>query len=132
MGRSLDFFAPQVDIFRRALWEYVCFNENGEQDINVPLEHFRPFAFIDCMQHSTCQPGSGPRNEEDERLQNAYDIQRAFFTTYGKKWGMKTQAIYLPNGMIASVFFTSISQNDNGLVNISGVENELERVLENH
>ena len=45
---------------------------------------------------------------------------------------MKTQAIYLPNGMIANVFFTSISQNDNGLVNISGVENELERVLENH
>ena len=45
---------------------------------------------------------------------------------------MKTQAIYLPNGMIASVFFTSISQNDNGLVNISGVEYELERVLENY
>ena len=84
MGRSLEFFAPQVEIFRRALWEYVRFNENGEQDINVPLEHFRPFAFIDCMQHSTCQPGSGPRNEEDERLQNAYDIQRAFLLLMGR------------------------------------------------
>ena len=31
--------------------------------------------------------------------------------------------------MIVSVFFTSILQNDNGLVNISGVENELKWVL---
>ena len=45
---------------------------------------------------------------------------------------MKTQAIYLPNGMISHVFFTSIAQNDNGLVNISGIEEELERVLEPH
>ena len=43
---------------------------------------------------------------------------------------MKTQAVYLPNGMVANVFFTSISQNDNGVINISGLEEELERVLQ--
>ena len=42
---------------------------------------------------------------------------------------MKTQAIYLPNGMVSHVFFTSIAQNDNGVINISGIEEELERVL---
>jgi hypothetical protein len=45
---------------------------------------------------------------------------------------MKSQIIALPNGMIGSTFFTSISQNDKGVVNISGIEEELERVLQNH
>ena len=40
---------------------------------------------------------------------------------------MKSQAVLLPNGMVGSTYFTSV-----GLVNISGIEEELEIALENY
>ena len=43
----------------------------------------------------------------------------------------KNQAILLPNGMLGSIYTTSIAQNDKGVVNISGIAEELERVLAN-
>ena len=109
MGRSMEYFNRDVPDCRNAIWNYVCFDSEGEQDVNVPFDRFRPFGFIDCMTTQTSRPGSGPRNEEQEREDDAYAIQRAFFTSYGKKRGMKTQAIYLPNGMVSHVFFTSIA-----------------------
>ena len=127
-GRSLEDAAVNVNIFREALWKYVCFDSDGNQDINLPLELFRPFGWIDCMQHFFCAPGSGPINREDDRRPNRYNIQKAFFTRYSKGWGMKTQVIIAPNGMIISTFFTSILQNDKGAVNISGIEEELDRL----
>ena len=45
---------------------------------------------------------------------------------------MKSQAVLLPNGMVGSTYFTSVAQNDKGLVNISGIEEELEIALENY
>ena len=35
---------------------------------------------------------------------------------------METLAIYLPNGMIGSVYFCSIANNDKGAINLSGIE----------
>ena len=49
-------------------------------------------------------------------------VQRALFTSYGKKYGMKILAIYLPNGMIGSVYFCSIANNDKGVINLSRIE----------
>ena len=52
-----------------------------------------------------------------------------FFTNYGHQWGMKNQCVLFPNGMLGSIFTASMSQNDKGVVNISGVAEELERLL---
>jgi len=57
-------------------------------------------------------------------------IQRAFFTSYGKMQGMKTQALYMPNGMIGSTYWCSICHNDKGVVNLSGIESALKNALE--
>lgn len=45
-------------------------------------------------------------------------------------WGMKLQGVILRNGMLASIFTCSIAQNDKGVVNISGLNEELTRVLQ--
>jgi hypothetical protein len=71
-------------------------------------------------------------NGDDDRREDAYAIQRAFYTKYGKKWGMKTQLLFCPDGMIGSVFFTSIAQNDRGVVNLSGIEVILKNALEEY
>jgi len=131
-GKSLQYWASSVPEFRERIWRYVCFDEMGNQVVDVELEDFRIFGFIDAMQHKTCCPGSGPINAEDDRRDDAAETQRAFFTSYGKMWGMKSQAVLLPNGMVGSTYFTSVAQNDKGLVNISGIEEELEIALENY
>ena len=133
-GRSLEHWAEQGDVntFRKAIWRYVCFDEKGNQDILINHEHFRPWGWIDCMKQISCQPGSGPVGEDDARRDDRFEIQRAFYTHYGHVWGMKTQAVHLPNGIVGSCYFTSIAQNDKGVVNISGIEEELARVLQNH
>ncbi len=38
--------------------------------------------------------------------------------------------MYLPNGLIGSVFITEMRQNDNGVQNISGLNNYLLRLLQ--
>ena len=84
------------------------------------------------MQLAMCKPGSGPVTVDDDRNPEMWKIQRAFFTTYGKMWGMKCQAVFFPNGMLGSTFFTSVAQNDKGVINISGLEEELQRLLMPH
>ena len=56
-------------------------------------------------------------------------LQRAFFTTYGKMWGMKCQGVFIPNGLLANIYIASVAQNDKGVINISGLEEELQRLL---
>ncbi len=97
---------------------------------HITLDSFRIYGWIDCMMLLTSTPGAGPIDEEVNRRENAYEIQRAHFTNYGHQWGMKNQGVLLPNGMLASIYTTSISQNDKGVVNISGIPEELERVME--
>jgi len=72
----------------------------------------------------------GPINDDDDRCDNEDELQRVFYTSYGHQWGMKNQAIFLPNGMLGAIYTTSTAQNDEGVVNISGIAEELERVLE--
>jgi hypothetical protein len=82
------------------------------------------------MQHETCTPASGPINADNDQNDEMYLIRRAFFTAYGKMHGTKTQALHLPDGMVGNVYFSSVAQNDKGVVNISGIEEELlERIL---
>ena len=75
-------------------------------------------------------PGGGPRNENNDRFENRFAVQRAFYTAYGKQWGMKTQALLLTNGiMYGSGWTCSIAHNDKGLINLSGIDEELRIAL---
>ena len=47
---------------------------------------------------------------------------------YGKMWGMKAQ-VFFSNGMLGDIFLTSVAQNDKCVINISGLEKELELLL---
>ena len=49
------------------------------------------------------------------------DIQRAFYSGYLHRHGLKAQVVYLPIGIIGSVFITEIWQNDSGVLNMSGL-----------
>ena len=42
---------------------------------------------------------------------------------------MKAQGVFLPNGILGNIFLTSVAQNDKGAIDISGLEEELERLL---
>ena len=130
-GHSMDFWSPNVHEYRKAIWLKVCFDEEGSQDILVSFDEFAVFAWIDGMQNETCRPGGGPIDNDDNRRADENRIQRAFFTSYGKKHGMKTLAVYLPNGMIGSVYVCSISNNDKGAINLSGIESAVKNAFRN-
>lgn len=133
-GDSLHYWAPWVPKFREQLWKWVCFDDDGNKidGINVPFDEFGVFGWIDCNQNETCRPGGGPINDNDDRRPEENQIQRAFFSSYGKLHGMKSQALYGPNGMYLSMYFSSISPNDKGVVNLSGIEGALKEALENY
>jgi hypothetical protein len=85
------------------------------------FDSFRPFGFLDDFGIQTARPGSWAR-----RLNNfEHDIQRAFYSGYLRRHGLKAQVVYLPIGIIGSVFITELRQNDNGVQNISGLNNYL-------
>lgn len=77
--------------------------------------------FIDCMSYKSTTPGAGPINNEDDRREHAYLIQRAFYTRYGIKHGNKTQDLLLPNGIIGHAWVHSVAHNDLGTINLSGL-----------
>ena len=123
---------PHADKFGHKIFNYV---KHDQSDITIGgLEHmmqeyFRTFGFLDCMQLEICKPGSGPINSNDERNPEMWRLQRAFFTAYGKMWGMKCQGVFIPNVLLANIYITPIAQNDKGVINISGLEEELQRLL---
>ena len=99
--------------------------EKGQSD-----ERFKLFGFIYFMMMLTHRRVGGPIDQERNCRDNYIELQRAFFTNYGHQWGMKNQGVLLPNGMLVSMFTGSIAQNDKDLVNVSGIIEQLERVLE--
>ena len=109
-----------IEKYRSHIFNYVK-HDQGNVTIsgleNLNLCNFRTFGFIDCMQLAMCQPGSGPLNESDDRHEDRWRIQRAFFTSYGRMWGVKAQGVFLPNGILGNIFLTSIAQNDKGVIN---------------
>lgn len=123
------FGPPSVNNLREAIWRQVVFND-GTQVLDISLAEFHTLAFVDCLEHYTCAPSSCPINVPDGRRDNAYDLQRAFFTQYGKKYGVKLQGLLLPNGKIGHVWCHSVAQNDRGMINISGLEEYLRDILQ--
>ena len=43
--------------------------------------------------------------------------------------GYESPGSFFPNGMLGNIYLTSVAQNDKGVINISGLEEELERLL---
>jgi hypothetical protein len=134
-GRSFEYWAEHynIDVLREKIFNYICFDDEGERIEG--LEHiqfsaFRIFGWIDCFQNVTSRPGSGPIDEFNNRRENEDELQRAFYTHYGHQWGCKNQGAFLPNGMLGSIYTASMAQNDKGLVNMSGIAEELERILQ--
>ena len=105
--------------------------ENGEEVERRLIYHhfdfdtFRPFGFLDDFSIPTATPGIWARRNNDLE----HDIQRAFYSGYLRKHGLKAQVVYLPIGIIGSVFITELRQNDNGVQNISGLNNYLLQLL---
>ena len=108
--------------FRESIFKF----ENKDIGIHE-LEHIilgslQTCGCIDSIQIAMCQQDSGPINSEDEKREDVRELQHAFFTTYGKIWGMKCQATLFPSEIIGNVYFLSTAQNDKGAINISSLE----------
>lgn len=105
--------------------------KNGEEiDRLLILHHFdfdsfQPFGFMDDFGIPTARPG----NQTQRHNNFQHDIQRAFYSGYLRRHGLKAQVVYLPIGIIGSVFITELRQNDNGVQNISGLNNYLMDLL---
>ena len=57
-------------------------------------------------------------------------LTSSFFNSrYYRAHGLKSQVVLLPNGMIGSVFVASMRHNDNGILNLSGLNEYLIRIL---
>ena len=107
---------------------------NGELvDRRWILHHFQfdsfcIFGFLDDFAMPTARPGSSATRRYDFDS----DIQRAFYSGYLRRHGLKAQVVYLPIGIIGSVFITEIRQNDSGVLNMSGLNDYLVGLLTGH
>ena len=63
--------------------------------------------------------------EASRRHHFEQDIQRAFYSGYLRRHGLKAQVVYLPIGIVGSVYIIELRQNDNGVQNMSGLNNYL-------
>ena len=92
------------------------------------LATFRIFGFIDDFALRTARPGASATRTFGYRQ----DIQRAFYSGYFRAHGLKAQVVYLPIGLIGSVFIECMRENDNGVQNISGLNDYMVELLHGH
>ena len=81
---------------------------------------------------ATALPTACPGNLANQREGFHENIQQAFYSGYFCKHGLKAQVVYLPIGLIGSIFITEIRQNDNGILNMSGLNDYLCWLLSGH
>lgn len=84
-------------------------------------DSFRVFGFMDDMAIETARPGDSRSRDMDF----VHDIQRSFYSGYLRAHGLKAQVVYLHIGIIGSVFITELRQYDNGVQNMSGLNDYL-------
>ena len=93
--------------------------------LSIPFDAFRIFGFLDDTGFRTTATGIGTRR----RYGYHDDVQRAFYSHYFSGHGLKVQAVTLPNGMIGSVFVAAWRVSDSGLLNMSGLDTYLSRLM---
>ena len=142
-GCSMGQWAGKIGEFRAAIHARMRSSpiqierrlEGGGTDadiIDIDLDSFRLFGFLDDTCVYTQRPGAGPVGGGDHapRREEAHDEQRAFYSGYMKKHGLKFQHLLLPNGLYGSVWGSSLAHNDTGILNMSGLVDYLQDVLE--
>ena len=77
------------------------------------------------MAFPTARPGGSATRREGF----LHDVQRVFYTGYLRRHGLKVQVVYLPIGIISSIFITERRQNDNVVQKMSGLNNYLLELL---
>jgi hypothetical protein len=142
-GTSLNQWLPdKLDLCRELIFNSVTTGaikeiqfEDGQVVVDQQwiLHHFeydsfRVFGFLDDFALPTARPG----NSATWREGYYEDIQRAFYSGYLGKHGLKAQVVFLPIGLIGSIFITEIRQNDNGVLNMSGLNDYLCWLLSGH
>jgi hypothetical protein len=139
-GTSLNQWLPdKLDLCQELIFNSVTtgaikeiqFEDGQVVDQQWILHHFDSFCvfgFLDDIAFPTACPG----NLATRREGYYEDIQRAFYSRYLGKHGLKTQVVFLPIGLIGSIFITEIRQNDNGVLNMSGLNDYLCWLLLGH
>jgi hypothetical protein len=130
-GTSLEQWIPShLDVCRQLIYdalasggiEEVEFEDGQVVDRRWILHHFqfesfRVFGFLDDF----AMPTAGPGSSANRRNMYETDVQQAFYSGYLRSHGLKAQVVYLPIGIVGSVFISEIRQNDNGALNMSGL-----------
>ena len=71
-GDLMNYWRDQIHDFREAIWRDVCFDSEGNQNIDINLKDFRVMLFVDCMSHRSTTPGAGPINNDGDRRMNRF------------------------------------------------------------
>ena len=139
-GDSMRMWMPYVTDFRRAIWtklnEGATVTERDSHDgennpirtivnLSIPFDAFRIFGFLDDTGFRT----TATANETRREYGFYDDVQRAFYSHYYSGHGLKVQAVTLPNGLFGSVFVGAWRVSDSGLLNMSGLDTYLSRLL---
>ena len=135
-GDSMRQWLPWIDSFREAIWNILLDGvvnvrlsdgTNIDYQVYIPFEGFRVFGWLDDTDLPTTRPRAGIITTDDQELR---DVQRAFYNRYFRGHGLKAQVVHLPNGMIGSVYICSQRHNDNGVQNLSGLNDYLVQILQ--
>lgn len=137
-GDSMVQWLPYINQFRRAIHDKLMAGLIEERrgdgstinwEIYYPFETFRIFGWIDDTDLQTTRPREARVTRVRDR-DEIRDTQRAFYNRYFRHHGLKSQVLHLPNGMIGSIYICSLRHNDNGVQNLSGLNEYLVRILQ--
>ena len=133
-GRSLELYTNRLGVYAMAIANRVAsqvlYKEKVYADgriegtyahVEMDPTQAQVVGFIDDTSIYTCKPGVSLR----ERGETDQDFQKAIYSGFMKRHGLKAQTIYHPDGMVASVFVDSLRQNDNGMFNLSNLSEYL-------
>ena len=101
------------------LWIQVGF------DTTLILIHFE--SLVSWTISRLLQPGPAIFFARSEYIN--LDLQRSVYSGYFRVHGYKAQIVWLPIGLIGCVFVCEVHQNDNGVQNISGLNNYLVKLF---
>ena len=88
------------------------------------FESFCIFGFVDAFNMECVRPKDVTRSRGI-----LLDLQRAMYSGYQKKHGLKALVVTLPSGIACAVHISELRQNDNGLQNLSGLSDYIVELL---
>jgi hypothetical protein len=92
------------------------------------VDSFCIFGFLNDFEMATARPA----NSATRMHGFVENICWAFYSGYICHHSLKAQVVYLPIGIVGSIFITELCQNNNGLLNMSGLNDYLCWLLSGH